>query len=272
MTQYSEEEYQANLFDHLKSAFDHDPGVEHANTPLWREIVWPADWLKLRTSAIYYGIGAIRGNKEPVLLIPGFMSSDLHLLEMHRWLGRIGYDAYLSGIVWNTDCPNETANQLISRVRSIHKKTGQKVRLIGHSLGGMISKFIVQSEPELIDRVITLGSPFGSLVKAHPSVIGIWDKLKNNQSALIGRNLKPSCATGHCTCGFVSSIMQPKKVSPPQFAVYSKVDGVADWQSCIEDDEGRNTEVNCTHIGMIVHPDVYRAVANRLAEKYSAVS
>ncbi len=265
MTQYSEEEYQANLFEHLKSAFDHDPGVEHAKTPLWREVIWPADWLKLRTSGVYYGIGVTRGNKEPVLLIPGFMSSDLHLLEMHRWLRRMGYDSHLSGIVWNTDCPDETAKQLISRVRSIVAKTGQKVRLVGHSLGGMISKYIVQSEPDLIDRVITLGSPFGSLVKAHPSVIGIWDKLKDNRSGLVGRNLKPSCATGHCTCGFVRSIMQPKKVHPPQFAVFSKNDGVADWRSCIEEDERMNTEVDCTHVGMIVHPGVYRAVAKRLA-------
>ncbi len=266
MTQYSEEEYQANLFDHLKDAFDHDPGVEYAKTPLWREVIWPSEWIRLRISPVYYGVGVEKGNKEPVLLIPGFMSSDLHLLEMHRWLRRIGYDSYLSGIVWNTDCPDKTARQMISQVRSIYSRTGQKVRLVGHSLGGMISKHIVQTAPELVDRVVTLGSPFRSLVKAHPSVIGIWDKLKNNRSGLVGRNLKPSCATGHCTCGFVKSIMQPRKVEPLQFAVYSKNDGVADWRSCIEEDNSRNTEVNCTHIGMIVHPTVYRTVAGRLAQ------
>ena len=267
MARYSEEEFQQNLFEHLRDAFEHDPAIEYSHTPVWREISWPADWIKLRFSPVYLGIGIPRGNKEPVLLIPGFMSGDLLMLEMHRWLRRIGYDSYLSGIVWNTDCPDRTAKQLMSRVRSIYEKTGQRVRLVGHSLGGMISKYIVQSEPELIDRVITLGSPFKSLVKAHPSVLGIWDRLKDNRSSTVGRNLKPSCATGYCTCGFVRSILQPETVAPPQYAVYSKQDGVADWQSCIEEDSRNNFEVNCTHIGMVVHPSVYRVIGDRLAAK-----
>lgn len=267
MTEYSEEEFQANLFEHLRDAFDHDPAVEFSHTPLWREFVWPADWVKLRCSPVYWGFGIPRGSKEPVLLVPGFMSGDILMLELHRWLRRMGYDSYLSGIAWNTDCPDKTARQLVTRIRNIYEKTGQPVRLVGHSLGGMISKYIVQTEPEIIDRVITLGSPFKSLVKAHPSVIGIWDKLKDNRSGLVGRNLKPSCATGYCTCGFVRSILQPQHVTAPQFAVYSKKDGVADWRSCIEDDEALNSEVDCTHIGMVVHPAVYRVIGARLAEK-----
>ena len=54
---------------------------------------------------------------------------------------------------------------------------------------------------------------------------------------------------------------------PPQFAIYSKLDGVADWESCIEEDAKMNTEVSCTHIGMIVNHSVYRAVAARLSQE-----
>ncbi len=266
MTEYSENGFQATMLGQLSDTYAHDPVIEHCNTPLWREVAWPTEWLRLRSHPVLYGFNVPRGNKEPVLLIPGFMAGDMLMLEMHRWLRRIGYDSSLSGIVWNTDCPDRTAKQVLNRVRAIRQKTGSKVRLVGHSLGGMISKYIVQEESELIDRVITLGSPFKSLVKAHPSVIGIWDKLKNNHSGLIGRNLKPSCATGHCTCGFVRSILQPSKVQPAQFAVYSKKDGVADWRSCMEDDASKNTEVNCTHIGMVVHPEVFQVVAKRLSE------
>ncbi|MCY4266250.1 MAG: hypothetical protein OXE78_15585 [Gammaproteobacteria bacterium] len=267
MTEYLGHDFQANLYGHLRDAYKHDPAIEYSPTPLWREFAWPKDWLKLRCSAVYYGLGIPRGNKQPVMLVPGFMSGDLLMLEMHRWLRRMGYDSYLSGIVWNTDCPDKTASQLMNRIHRIHNKTGQRVSLVGHSLGGMISKYIVQSEPGIIDRVITLGSPFKSLVKAHPSVIGIWDQLKDNRSGLVGRNLKPSCATGFCTCGFVRSILQPKEVTPPQFAVFSKNDGVADWHSCLEEDSCMNSEVDCTHIGMVVHPEVYRVVGSRLAEK-----
>ena len=272
MAEYSQEDFTPSLFDELQDAFEHDPSIEHVNTPLWREVIWPSEWIRLRASGVYYGFGVPHGQQSPVMLVPGFMSGDIIMLEMQRWLRRIGYDAHLSGIVWNTDCPDQTAQQLIHRIKSIHKKTGEKVSLVGHSLGGMLSKYIVQAEPELVDRVITLGSPFASLVKAHPSVVGIWEKLKNSRSGLIGRNLKPSCATGYCTCGFVESMIQPEAVQPPQFAIYSRKDGVADWRSCMEEDPSANTEVNCTHIGMIVHPEVYRVVANRLAQKIRVIS
>jgi hypothetical protein len=52
----------------------------------------------------------------------------------------------------------------------------------------------------------------------------------------------------------------------PRFAIYSKTDGVVEWESCIEDDPALNTEVCATHIGMAFSPAVYAAVARRLAD------
>lgn len=246
--------------------FEHDDAIEHALTPLWREARWGLEWAALRWSPTFYGIGVPRGNGQPVLLIPGFMSGDLLMLEMHRWLKRIGYRSSLSRIAWNNDCPNRTAGKLTHRIRMLADKTGQRVSLIGHSLGGMLARSVVQDAPEPVDRVISLGSPFRSLVKAHPAVIGIWDQLKMNQGDLIGRNLHASCGTGHCTCGFVRNMSLPRAVKVPQFAIYSKSDGVADWRSCIEDNDDFNNEVTCSHIGMVFSAPVYRAVADRLAQ------
>jgi len=252
--------------DDLANPFAHDPAVEHALTPLWREAKWGLEWLKLRMSPVYWGHGVPHGKGEPVVLVPGFMTGDLMLLEMHRWLRRIGYNSFLSRIVWNNDCPDKTAQALMRRVRGVHKETGAKVRLIGHSLGGMLSKCIAQDASDIVERVITMGSPFRAMVQAHPAVIGVWDQLKANQSGLVGRNLHVSCGTGYCMCGFVRNMLKPKPVHIPQFAVYSRTDGVAHWRCCLEEDSSRNTEVNCTHIGMVFHPGVYQAVAKRLAQ------
>ena len=245
--------------------FDYDDAVEQALTPLWREARWGLEWASLRLHPVYYGVGVPRGRREPVLLIPGFMSGDLMMLEMHRWLRRIGYRSSLSRITWNNDCPNLTGSKLIHRVRALADKTGRRVVLVGHSLGGMLAKSIVQEVPEDVELVITLGSPFRSLVKAHPAIIGIRDKRKLAQGGLIGRNLHASCGTGHCTCTFVRNMNTPRPVTVPQYAVYSKKDGVAEWTSCIDSDPARNIEVTCSHIGMVFDPRVYRAVADRLA-------
>jgi hypothetical protein len=129
----------------------------------------------------------------------------------------------------------------------------------------------VQDHPALFDRIITLGSPFRSMVKAHPAVVGIWDQLKRAQGGLIGRNLHASCGTGHCMCAFVRNMLDPKpRAQVAQFAVYSRHDGVAEWTSCIEEDERNNTEVQSTHIGMVFHPEVFRAIAQRLAQPLTA--
>lgn len=246
--------------------FAYDDAVERTLTPLWREARWGLEWARLRMHPVYYGIGVPRGRQQPVLLVPGFMSGDLMLLEMHRWLRRIGYRASLSRIAWNNDCPDRTAQRLLHRLRGLAARSGRRVSLIGHSLGGMLAKSIAQEAPEHVDRVITLGSPFRHLVKAHPAVIGIWDQLKLAQGGLIGRNLHASCGTGHCTCDFVRNMNRPRAIDVPQFAVYSRRDGVADWSSCVEDHASRNTEVHCSHIGMVFDAHVYRAIATRLAQ------
>ncbi|MCB1748669.1 MAG: alpha/beta fold hydrolase [Gammaproteobacteria bacterium] len=243
----------------------YDDAIEHVLTPLWREAVWGFEWAQLRLSPVFYGIGVPHGRGEPVLVIPGFMAGDLLMLEMHRWLKRIGYRSSLSRIPWNNDCPDLTGRKLLHRVRRLYERTGKRVNLVGHSLGGMLARSIVQEVPEYVDRVVTLGSPFRSLVKAHPAVVGIWDKLKLAQGGLIGRNLHASCGTGHCTCTFVRNMSLPKAVDVPQYAIYSRNDGVADWSSCIEDDPSMNREVSCTHIGMAVHAGVYRELAGCLA-------
>lgn len=248
--------------------FDHDPGVEPVATPLWREAGWPIELALLLCSPLYQGKGVPHGHGEPVLVIPGFLANDLMMIPLRRWLRRIHYRPYLSDIAWNTDCPNRTALRLTQKIRVIHRHTGRRVILIGHSLGGMLAKSLVQRVPELIDRVITLGSPFRDHVRAHPAVTGVWEYLLRGQGRLIGRNLHASCGTGFCMCDFVRHMLQPEFRRVPQFAIYSRNDGVVDWMSCAEEEVSANSEVNqATHIGLIFHPRALQAIAERLAQQ-----
>jgi hypothetical protein len=70
----------------------------------------------------------------------------------------------------------------------------------------------------------------------------------------------------------VRNLVQPRPRPVPQFAIFSRLDGVADWSSCVEEDPAANTEVNCTHIGMVCHPEVYMAIAQRLAQPVQPAS
>jgi pimeloyl-ACP methyl ester carboxylesterase len=202
-----------------------------------------------------------------VVIIPGFLGSDAYLSEFYFWLRRIGYRPYFSQIGVNADCPDHLARLLVDTVKDAQKETGMAARLVGHSLGGMLARTVALEYPEHVAGVITLGSPFRDSVRAHPSVLAAADALRRSRRrGPIGRNIKPSCFSGHCTCTFVRNMLAPGAFAMPHFAIYSRSDGVVEWQSCAEDDPKLNSEVCATHVGMAFNPAVYSAVGQRLAQ------
>ncbi|MEX0783816.1 MAG: alpha/beta fold hydrolase [Dehalococcoidia bacterium] len=232
-TGYARVAYEADLFEE-------DPSVRAVATPLWRESLFALDWMALRTSPVYFGCGVPRGNGEPVVVVPGFLASDFSLTELFAWLARIGYQPYFSRIGRNADCPDYIAGMLFETVERAHRETGQKVRLIGHSLGGMLARSVALDHPEHVERVISMGSPFRDAVRAHPVIISAASQLRRVRGGSPTSNIRPTCFSGHCTCAFVKNMLAPEDRGVPSFAIYSKNDGVVDWESCIEDDPALN--------------------------------
>jgi triacylglycerol lipase len=46
-------------------------------------------------------------------------------------------------------------------------------------------------------------------------------------------------------------------------AVHSRSDAIVDWRACV-DPHGQQVEVDSSHCGMSVHPDVYRVLDGML--------
>lgn len=246
--------------------FSEDPSLQPVATPLWRESMFAFDWLALRASPVYYGCGVPHGKGQPVVVVPGFLASDVSLVELYAWLGRIGYRPFYSQIGRNADCPNHVSTLLRDTIDRVLDETGERVKVIGHSLGGMLARSVALDHPDKVERVISMGSPFRDAVRAHPVLIGATESLRRGAGGGMGRNMKPSCFSGHCTCAFVRNMLAPEEHEAGHFAVYSRNDGVVDWRSCMEEDPALNDEVDCTHIGMAFHPGVYRVLARRLAQ------
>jgi pimeloyl-ACP methyl ester carboxylesterase len=221
--------------------------------------------LLLRAAPAYYGIGVPRGDGSGVLVIPGFLGTDLYLMEMYSWLRRIGYKPYFSGIGLNAECPNllikRRLNDTIDQARS---ETGRPVHLIGHSLGGIIARSAASQRPNEIASVITLGSPFRGTV-VHSRVLKAAEIVRARILNTHGPGVLPDCYTGRCTCNFLDSLKRDLPNTMLQTAIYTKTDGVVDWQYCITDDPTRDFEVPGTHIGLAFNPTVYDIIASRLA-------
>lgn len=241
--------------------------VQAVSRPIWLETLFPLEWIQLRLSPVYYGVGVPHGQGDPVVLVPGFLGTDPYLTEMHMWLRRLGYTPYYSGIGRNANCPELLTGRLLLTVKQAYEETGRKVTIIGHSLGGIQARAAAIRQPGIIKQVIMLGSPFREL-RAHPIVALAADEVgrlirRNGQASSLDAN----CFTPACSCLAVSSIIGkefPESVS--RLAIYSPIDGITDPRSCQEEDQRYNRRVFCTHIGLAFHPQVYTYISQSLHE------
>ncbi len=243
-----------------------DKEMRESALPILFESLVGVDWTLLHISPVYFGWGVPKGDGSATVVVPGFLGSDIYLYELHLWLSRIGYKSYLSNIGWNADCLNTLTEKLIETIKKASDETGKKVNLIGHSLGGVLSRSATVQHPELVESVITLGSPFRG-VRSHPRVLEMSNRIrarifKNPQKL----NDYPNCFTGHCSCIAVQSLQSglPKQVK--QTAIYTKTDGVVHWKNCLSRTSSNNFEVTGTHIGLVYNYHVYKLIAERLAK------
>lgn len=100
------------------------------------------------------------GTGQPVITIPGMMSGDRSISFLRRSLGASGYDARKSGILFHAVATKESVAGVEQQLASIHAETGQKVALIGWSLGGLYARILAHRQPQMVSAVITLGTPF----------------------------------------------------------------------------------------------------------------
>lgn len=240
-----------------------------ADTSLWTEALFGAEILILHASPVYYGLGVPRGDGSAVIIIPGFLGTDVYLTELHAWLRRIGYKPYFSGIGVNADCPNlliqQRLNQTIDKALA---ETKRKVHLIGHSLGGVIARSLAGQRSRDIASVTTLAAPIRGTV-ANRAVLRAAEAVRLRILDEHGRGVLPGCYTGQCTCNFLNSLRRRVPASTIETAIYTRHDGVVDWRYCMTMDPDVDVEVPGTHIGMAFNPAAYTVVAERLAAAHS---
>ena len=239
---------------------------EEADLPILGEVLCAAELVLLHASPLYYGLGIPRGDGSAVVLIPAFLCPDAYLAPLHQWLARIGYKPFFSGIGFNTECPNLLIRrQLNDTIEKALAKSGRKIHLIGHSLGGIIARAIAAQRPADIASVTTLGAPFRGTV-AHRGILSAAEIVRRRILSKHGGDVLPDCYTGHCTCAFLDSLRHSMPASVAETAVYSESDGVVDWRYCKTDRPDADFQVSGTHIGLVFNPSVYSVVAERLAQ------
>jgi pimeloyl-ACP methyl ester carboxylesterase len=251
---------------HIPDKQTFTPEIERTcPAPIFSEPLCALEFLNLRFSPAYRGVGVPHGDGAPVVVIPGFLESDIGLFELHGWLDRIGYRPYYSGIALCADCPNRLMRRLDATIDRAYAETGRRVHLIGHSLGGIFARSAAARRPDRIASVISLGSPYRGLV-THNFV-----RRLNNALRSVICSTRPdtpnACAPTRCSCGFGRWLDRPFPRSVRQTAVYTKCDGIVDWRYCRSGEPGIDVEVVGTHIGLPFNARVFWHIAQRLASE-----
>ena len=113
-----------------------------------------------------------RGDGRPVLLLPGLVNSDRSTIVLRRYLNALGYRAEGWGLGLNLGSRTIGADGklLFERIRKFHAETGQRVTLIGISLGGIMARLAAHRVTDAVREVITISSPYAG----HPRATNVW--------------------------------------------------------------------------------------------------
>lgn len=209
-------------------------------------------------------------DEDPVLLVPGFMAGDATLGLMRRALQQQGLRTYRSHIRANVGCTLDVAAQMEMRLESIAQRRDSLVRIVGHSLGGMLARGVAARRPDLVSGLVTMGSPMLAPGAHHVSLSASVAMLVRLSRAGLPGLMSEDCVTGACARQSFDEGRAPLADSIDFTAIYSKRDGIVDWRACI-DPLAIPLEVRASHVGMAVDPRVIAAVSQALRSMSSVV-
>ncbi len=118
---------------------------------------------------------------ETVVLVHGLWMSGWVMTALLRWLTRHGFHVVpFSYPAVSADLPTNAA----ALARFLERVPGERVHLVGHSLGGLVILTLLQQHPPARPgRVVLLGSPVAGCVAAAGLARWSWGR------ALLGRSL-----------------------------------------------------------------------------------
>ena len=190
-----------------------------------------------------------RGDGHPVLVIPGFIASDLSTRPLRQALRLLGHDVHGWDQGRNLGPKPGVLDAALARIRELHAGQGRKVSLVGWSLGGIYARELAKRAPDIVRCVVTLGTPFAG----SPRATNAW-----RLYSMLNPGQRPRAQADE-------ALRAPPPV--PTTSIFSRSDGIVAWQSSVEQagPMAESIEVEASHVGMGVNPLVLHALADRLA-------
>lgn len=221
---------------------------------LFKEALAPIEWMSTLVQFPTFSLMP-KGDGRHVMLAPGYMTEEWSMLPLKQFLMQLNYKAVYWGLGRNTGQVDKLVAKMAEQIRQYQTQGNhsEPYTLIGWSLGGVISREVARLHPELVQEVITLGTP----ITGGPKYTVAAQQYATQQSLDLD--------------AFEQHVFERNKLgfSQPVTAIYSKTDGVVSWEAAIDvyNPQARNIEVKATHFGIGANAKVWRIIAAILAEK-----
>ena len=184
-----------------------------------------------------------------VMLLPGFATHPIRMRYLARQLERAGHKVKRWGMGFNFGPTEENLRYLEARLEEVHARYGRDVVLVGWSLGGLFARELAKRRPDLVAKVITMGTPFSGSPRA------------NNAWRIY------QFVAGHRVDQPPVDTVVAEKPPVETVALWSPRDGIISPRSArgLPHERDRAVALRCTHIGFSYAPEAVQAVLGELA-------
>jgi pimeloyl-ACP methyl ester carboxylesterase len=189
-----------------------------------------------------------RGSERAVIVIPGFLTPDLATLPLRRELRASGHRPWGWGQGFNMGARRSKFDGLLRRIDRLAFETGEKLVLIGWSLGGLYAREAAKRRADKVGMVITLGTPFSR---------GLRD---NNAWKLY------EAVNDHDVDHPPVPVTPEQKPPVRTVAIWSAEEGIVAPASASgrPEESDEQIEVHCPHNELVSHPEAAKAVLRLL--------
>lgn len=211
---------------------------------------------------------APRGESHPVLVLPSYGTGDGGTRFLRSFLSALGYETPPPALGRNVDrgelrirsvedaavFRRAQVDRVVDRVQTLAEETGERVSVIGWSMGGLFALDTSQRIPDLVRSAVTLGSPFGD--PRGTSMFHLMRVLNGSRIPVEKQDFGPWLAGRRLATQSV-----------PITVIRSHRDGIVGRSiaelprtRCV-----RHVRVDSSHLGFAANPDVFLEVARALA-------
>lgn len=220
--------------------------------PFWNEARAPFERRALAQNPVRLASGAGRR----VVIATGYLAPPSSAGALATWLREADYRVEIADMARN----RSTSTAAVHRIEHALDADPEPAILIGHSRGGQQCRVATQRNPERVERLITLGSPVRAHLPRQAFLRASVEGLRLLSRLPIGptEDLEADRA-------YERDLYGPFGVNVPWTSIWSRVDGVVEWQTCL-DDAAHSVEVRCSHLGLTSSVASFEAIADAVAD------